>query len=373
MLSISNRFIYWGFFAVFLFFILWLLRGILAPFLIGAAIAYFLDPVVDRLEDRGLSRAMSTSIITFGFLLVFIVIVMAVVPILVQQMFEAIAALPEALHKVQLLFSSVSPDLLDKTSWFNQVIESTLSVARNNGSAWATSFASSLVGIVPKVAFFLIIPVVSFYFLLDWDKVLREIEGLLPREYKNTIKKLAGEIDRALAGFIRGQITVCLALASYYAVALILVGLDYGLLIGAFVGSIAFIPYVGALLGGVLAIGVALFQFWGDWVSVGAVGVVFLLGQFIEGNILSPKLVGKSVGVHPVWLIFSLSAFGSLFGFTGLMLALPLAATLGVLVRFGVSRYRQSALYLDGDEGEKEDTSAAGIVSAPAGAGEPKD
>jgi len=171
------------------------------------------------------------------------------------------------------------------------------------------------------------------------------LDELLPRDHAPTIRHLAGEIDRTLASFIRGQVTVGLILGTYYAIALMLIGLDFGVVIGFVAGLISFIPYVGALVGGALAIGLALFQFWGEWWLIGGVVAIFMVGQFFEGNILSPNLVGSSVGLHPVWLIFALSAFGSLFGFTGMLVAVPVAAVIGVVVRFFLERYRGGMLY----------------------------
>jgi predicted PurR-regulated permease PerM len=190
-----------------------------------------------------------------------------------------------------------------------------------------------------------IVPVVAVYLLYDWDHMVAEIDNLLPRDHAPVIRSLAGQIDNTLASFIRGMGTVCLILGSYYAVALMLVGLQFGLVVGAIAGLITFIPYVGSIVGGVLAVGLALFQFWGDWLSVGLVAAVFVSGQVIEGNFLTPKLVGSSVGLHPVWLIFALSAFGALFGFVGMLVAVPVAASLGVIARFALEQYRESRLY----------------------------
>jgi len=181
--------------------------------------------------------------------------------------------------------------------------------------------------------------------LYDWDNMVAKVDHLLPRDHAPTIRKLASEIDRTMAGFIRGQGTVCLILGAYYAIALMAVGLNFGLVVGFIAGALTFIPYVGALVGGVLALGLALFQFWGDWFWIILVWAIFQSGQFVEGNILTPRLVGSSVGLHPVWLIFALSAFGTLFGFVGLLVAVPVAASIGVVARFAISRYRSSLLY----------------------------
>ena len=193
--------------------------------------------------------------------------------------------------------------------------------------------------------FIVVVPVVAFYMLLDWDRMISKIDGWLPRDHRPVIRKLADDIDTALAGFVRGQVSVCLILGTFYSVALMAAGLQFGLIVGAIAGLVTFIPYVGALMGGVLAIGLALYQFWGDWLQIGLVAGIFAVGQFLEGNIVTPKLVGKSVGLHPLWLIFALSAFGSLFGFTGMLVAVPVAAAIGVLVRFAIGQYLDSKLY----------------------------
>jgi predicted PurR-regulated permease PerM len=175
--------------------------------------------------------------------------------------------------------------------------------------------------------------------------MVAQIDSLLPRDHAPVIRRLARDIDKTLASFIRGMGTVCLILGTYYAIALMLVGLQFGLVVGFIAGLVTFIPYLGALLGGALAIGLALFQFWGDWVSIGLVAGIFMLGQTLEGNFLTPKLVGNSVGLHPVWLILALSVFGSLFGFVGMLAAVPIAAALGVVARFATEQYRESVLY----------------------------
>jgi predicted PurR-regulated permease PerM len=190
-----------------------------------------------------------------------------------------------------------------------------------------------------------VVPVVAFYMLLDWDRMVAKIDALLPRDHAPHIRQIAAEIDRVLAGFVRGQVTVCLILGTFYSVALMVAGLQFGLVVGAVAGALTFIPYIGALIGGALAIGLALFQFWGEWLSIGIVAAIFAFGQFIEGNVLTPKLVGESVGLHPVWLLFALSAFGTLFGFVGMLVAVPVAAAIGVIVRFSIGQYSRSLLY----------------------------
>ena len=181
--------------------------------------------------------------------------------------------------------------------------------------------------------------------IYDWHRMIRTVDGWIPIQHRDTVRGLAREIDAAISGFLRGQTAVCLILGSFYAVALTLVGLNFGLLIGLISGLITFVPYVGSMTGLVLSLGVAVAQFWPDYGSILMVLAIFLVGQFVEGNVLSPKLVGESVGLHPVWLIFALLAFGYLFGFVGLLVAVPLAATIGVLCRFVLRRYLQSSFY----------------------------
>jgi predicted PurR-regulated permease PerM len=209
--------------------------------------------------------------------------------------------------------------------------------------------------LISVVSLVVVTPVVAFYLLYDWDHMIERIDALLPREHAETIRALGRDVNVAIAGFIRGQGAVCLILGLFYAVSLTVVGLNFGFLIGSVAGVISFIPYVGSLVGFFLSVGVALVQFWPDWIWIGAVIAVFVVGQFLEGNILQPRLVGSSIGVHPVWLMFALFAFGSLFGFVGVLLAVPVTAAIGVLVRFAVSRYRLSALYLDRDDGPRKD------------------
>jgi len=190
-----------------------------------------------------------------------------------------------------------------------------------------------------------ITPVVAFYLLCDWDRVVVTVDGWIPRQHRDTVHALARDVDAAIAGFVRGQAVICLILAAFYSIGLTLAGLHSGFLIGLMTGLFSFIPFVGALTGFLVAAIVAVAQFWPEWVPMAMVAGVFLIGQGLEGYILSPKLVGAKVGLHPVWLMFSLLAFGYLFGFVGLLIAIPLAAAIGVLVRFALRKYTESPVY----------------------------
>ena len=344
-LSIKQQAVYWGVAALVFFVLLWVLGSVMLPFLVGGAIAYFLDPVADRLERAGLSRTAATSVITLAVVLVVILLVLAVIPTLIGQLSALINAAPDIAHRMQLFLTERFPELSDETSTIRQTLANIAAMVQARGGALAQQVISSALSIISALVFIVVVPVVAFYLLLDWDHMVARIDAVVPRDHAPTVRRLALEIDQALAGFVRGQMSVCLLLGSYYALALMAVGLQFGLVVGAIAGAITFIPYIGSLVGGALAIGLALYQFWGDWVSIGVVAAVFAAGQFFEGNILSPRLVGKSVGLHPVWLLFALSAFGTIFGFVGLMVAVPVAAALGVLTRFGISQYQDSLLF----------------------------
>lgn len=217
------------------------------------------------------------------------------------------------------------------------------------GVGWLTAFLHSLWSggraLVSVFSLVVVTPVVAFYLIYDWHRMIRTVDGWIPVQQRDTVRALAREIDAAISGFLRGQTGVCLILGSFYALALTLTGLNFGLLIGLISGLITFVPYVGSMTGLILSLGVAVAQFWPAYGSILMVLGIFLVGQFLEGYVLSPKLVGESVGLHPVWLIFALLAFGYLFGFVGLLVAVPLAATIGVLVRFALRQYLESSFY----------------------------
>lgn len=344
-LSIREQAKYWGIALAVFFVALWALGGVILPFLVGGAVAYFLDPVADRLERAGLSRVAATTTITLVAVLIVVALVLAVIPTLVNQLTALVNAAPEIARRLQLFLTERFPELQDSTSTIRQSLSQIAATIQSKGAALVEGVLSSLAGAISIVVFILVVPVVAFYLLLDWDHMIARIDQLLPRDHAPTIRRLAREVDAVLSAFVRGQLSVCLVLGIYYSVALMLAGLQFGLVVGAIAGAITFIPYVGAIIGGALAIGLALFQFWGDWVQIGIVAAIFAAGQFIEGNVLTPKMVGKSVGLHPVWLLFALSAFGTLFGFVGMLIAVPVTAALGVLTRFAMGHYRASLLY----------------------------
>lgn len=348
-LPVKDQLKYWGLALIAIFALLWLLGDVILPFIAGGAVAYFLDPVADRLQRLGASRAVATTVIMLSVLLVVILMFLLVLPLLVQQAVSLFETAPRLFQDLQGFLTTRFPSLVDEDSVLRQSLVSVGQTIQERGGELLNTVLTSVNSIVGVVVFFVVMPVVAFYLLYDWDNMTSKIDDLLPREHAPMIRKLASEIDHTLASFIRGMGTVSLILGTFYAVALMLVGLQFGLVVGAIAGLVTFIPYVGALIGGALAIGLALFQFWGDWLSIGLVAGIFVVGQTIEGNVLTPKLVGNSVGLHPVWLIFALSVFGSLFGFVGMLVAVPVAAVIGVVARQGVQSYKSSLLYRGSD------------------------
>ena len=363
-LPVRQQMKYWGIAAAVFLVVLWALGNVILPFLVGGAVAYFMDPVADRLERAGLSRTAATAVISIIAIVVFVLAALLVIPTLVRQLAQLINTAPQMFAQLQTFLEARFPTIMDNESVLRSTLAGVGEMIRARGGELVTTVLSSAMGVVNFVVFIVVVPVVAFYMLLDWDRMIAKVDGWLPRDHAPTIRRLASEIDRVLAGFVRGQVLVCLILGLYYSVALALVGLNFGLVVGAIAGFLTFIPYVGALVGGGLAIGLALFQFWGEWWMIVAVWAIFQSGQLVEGNVLTPKLVGSSVGLHPVWLLFALSAFGTLFGFAGMLVAVPVAAALGVIARFLISQYTESKLY-NGLDTEPEPDFRVEVTLAP--------
>jgi len=344
-LPVREQLKYWSIAAVVFLGLLWLLSGVMLPFVLGMAVAYFLDPVADWLEAHGFSRVWATVTITLIAGLVFTLAALLVVPAMVDQLAALVNTAPKLFSELQAFLTDRFPALIDEGSTLRKSLLALGDTIQSKGGELVNALVTSAMNVINMVLLVVLVPVITFYLLMDWDRMVARVDDLLPRDHAPVIRQLAGDIDRTLASFIRGQGTVCLILGAFYATALMLTGLQFGLIVGFIAGLISFIPYVGALVGGALALGLAVFQFWGEWWMIGAVGAVFAAGQVIEGNVLTPKLVGGSVGLHPVWLIFALSAFGALFGFVGMLVAVPVAASIGVVARWGVGQYQDSRLY----------------------------
>lgn len=344
--------------------LLWLLQDILLPFIAGFVLAYFLDPVADRLEKLGLPRILATLLILSVAVAVVVVAVLIVVPVLADQALKLAQDLPELVKALIARFEELTPQSVkDMLARAGGSSSGSLGDVVGKATGWVASFLQSVwsggMALVNVVSLLVVTPIVAFYLLADWDHLVAKVDSWLPRDHVEEVRAIARDINTTMAGFIRGQGTVCLLLGVFYAVGLSLAGLKFGLAIGMGAGLLSFIPYVGAIVGGVLAIGVGLVQFWPDYSSVLIIIGIFVAGQFLEGNFLSPKLVGGSIGLHPVWLMFALFAFGYLFGFVGLLLAVPLAAAMGVLVRYGLRHYLTSRLFT-GSEPSLDDATPPG-------------
>jgi predicted PurR-regulated permease PerM len=349
-IDIRRQAVFWLLAAAILIGFLYVFSSILLPFLAGMILAYFLDPVADRFERLGLSRLAATIVILVGFLLVFVLAMMIVIPVLATQLADFIGRLPDYFSRLQTLVTRFDPGWLEQNIGVDpNSLRESLSSLLSEGASFLTTLFQSIWSsgktLIDIAGLFVVTPVVAFYMLLDWDRMVAKIDSWVPRDHVGTVRRLATDINRSTAGFVRGQGTVCLVLGIAYAVSLTLVGLNFGLLIGLFAGLIGFIPYVGSLVGLVLSVGVAVVQFWPEWQWIAVVIAIFFAGQMIEGNVLQPKLVGNRVGLHPVWLMFALFAFGYLFGFVGLLIAVPAAAAFAVLVRFALERYLASPVY----------------------------
>ena len=350
-MTLRNQLAFWFLALLTLIAVLYVLSDILLPFVAGMALAYMLDPMADRLEKIGASRIVATSIIIGVALLIFTAVLFLLVPLIGQQIGQLAAATPGAIRAIEA-------ELIERLDWLRELakqsdmtVEGQLAGFAKTGIGWLAKLAGGIlsggVALVGLLSLLVVTPVVAFYLLVDWDNIVAKVDSWLPLEHRAAIREISTDIDRAMAGFVRGQSTVCLILGSFYALTLTLAGLKFGLLIGLLAGLISFIPYVGSVTGFVAAVGMAVIQTWPspDFSYIALVAAIFGVGQFLEGNIISPRLVGNSVGLHPVWLMFALFAFGSLFGFVGMLLAVPLAAAIGVVLRFLLKRYLHSSFY----------------------------
>lgn len=329
-----------------------LFKGMLLPFVLGIAVAYLLNPVVNKLGAGGLSRSFSALSILLCFLIAVLAFLAVLTPVLYKQLSEFALAVPDYADRIWILAEPFSKRALDALGLENgtdikalvgshggEMLDVTQQILRKLGAG-----GQVLVDIISVMVF---MPLVAYFMMKEWIHITRWVEDLLPQDHKSTIMGLLKEIDKKLSGFVRGQVSVAVFLGLSYAIALSLIGLKYGFLIGLSAGLLSIIPMVGSFIGLIVSVGVACFQWLpeGEWIYVAGVAGIFMAGQIIEGNILTPKLVGESVGLHPLWVFFALLAGGSLFGIVGMLLAVPVAAVAGVLIGFGLSQYKASPLY----------------------------
>jgi predicted PurR-regulated permease PerM len=349
--TVQKQFRVWAIAMAVTLVLLWLLSDILLPFVAGLAVAYFLDPVADRMEKWGMSRIWATSLITVLFFILFTLAIILLVPLIGSQISALAEAWPTYVARVRELVDGLTDGILSgfvgaQSTGEESTLPSISGKMLNFGTGLLQNIASKSVAFLNFVGLLFITPVVSFYLLNDWDRIIAHMDSLLPRGQASRIRTIAKEIDQVLAGFVRGMGTVCFILAIFYATALSIAGLEFGLVVGLIAGLISFIPFVGMAVGLAMSMVLAVFQFLPDRPEmVAVVFVIFIVGQVLEGNFLTPKLVGKKIGLHPVWVIFGLLALGSLFGFVGMLIAVPIAAAIGVLVRHATAGYLESPLY----------------------------
>lgn len=359
-MTIREQVRWWAIALVVFLGLLWLLRDMLLPFVAGIAVAYFLDPLTDRLERLKVSRTLATLIVLTVFVLVLVLLVLMLVPILQSQVLGLVERLPGYVETVRtrigplldLAFDDGNAGLRDKA-------ETAVAGAAKDLLGFFARFLSQAlkngVALFNLVSLLFLTPIVAFYLLRDWDRIIAQVDRWLPREHAGEVRLIARGVDEVLSGFVRGQGTICLILGLFYAVSLSLVGLDFGLLIGLFAGLISFVPFLGAFAGMVLSTLAALTQFWPDWPMIVLVAGIFAVGQVLEGNFLTPRILGERTGLHPVWVMFGLLAGGVLFGFVGVLIAVPTTAAIGVVTRYFLDSYLGSRLYLGGAGGAPDD------------------
>ena len=330
---------------------LYLLRSVLLPFVVGIVVAYFLNPLVNKITCNKISRNTATALVMGLFLLLLLPFLVLLGSMTVHQIGEFVSNLPQYANSFALKIKdyvqnlqTYFPNLLDKNweeMWQGNIGESLKPLGKIFQKVVVNGFA-----FINVISLLLISPVVAFYMLRDWQSFTGKIYDLIPHKHKQNVIDGVAAIDRIISGYLRGQVMVCVALGSFYAFGLWLVGLDLGLLVGFIAGIISFIPYVGSISGFLMAMVLVVTQY-GTMTKIAAVVAVFLIGQFLEGNFLTPKLVGENIGLHPVWVMFALLAGGVLLGLLGMIIAVPFAACVGVLLRYLIAQYKNSRLYLD--------------------------
>ncbi len=327
--------------------LLHLVNSILSPFICAVIIAYFLDPLVEKLEKYKFSRTVATTTIVGIFILIVVVIIVLIVPILYYQSIALIHAFPNYIEiatqkfypKIIHILGGIGINLNPNIKSY--LVDQDLRKILGYSDDILGNIMKSGMAFVNILSLIFVTPILVFYMIRDWDLFLSKINHLIPSRYSPTVRKFFIEVDKTLSGYVRGQFNVCLILGMLYAIGLISAGLNFGFLIGFLTGFMSFIPYIGMLSGVITALITGFFQDNFGTNEFIMMGVVFLIGQIVESNFLTPKLIGNKVGIHPVWIIFGLFAFGIIFGFIGLLFAVPMTAIVGVTVKFLVAEYKK--------------------------------
>ncbi len=348
-ISPRAQLIFWSVTSALLISFVWIFKAVLTPFVLGVVIAYLLNPLVKRFSTKGIKRTTSTIFILSIFFVAITAVIIVVSPIIAKESAELIKALPDYLDKI---IAYIQPYII----WFQEMtgaggIEDAKTFLKENISkilsitgGVAGGLAAGGQAVIGMISTIVITPLVAFFMMKEWPAITDWVEDLIPRHREKMIKDLIEKIDMKLSGFIRGQLTVAFFLGLIYAIALTIAGLNYGFLIGLTAGFLSIIPLVGSTIGLLVSVIVAWFQA-GEIDYVLIIAAIFVVGQIVEGNILSPKLLGDSVGLHPLWILFALMAGGSLFGILGMLIAVPVAASIGVLVGFAITQYKASSIY----------------------------
>lgn len=330
--------------------ILYLLQGILMPFLTGLLVAYAMNPAVRYFNNWGISRNLGSGFMILGFFLLIGLLLFIAIPFIQAELLRLAFHVPQYGERIM---AALKP-FLNETSLYIEPhdierLRELASAYVGDVVTWGIKLLARILtsglALANLISLIVITPLVAFYFLRDWDKIIQTLDRWLPRPYEPTFRQLFTEMNATIGGFARGQALVCLVIGLYYSVALTIANLDFSLVVGPVIGVMAFIPYVGALVGFMLSMGIAFAQFT-EWTSIGVVAGIFIVGQTLEGYLLIPYFVGDRINLHPVWIIFALLAGGVLYGFVGILFALPVAAALGVLTRHGLALYLKSPYYL---------------------------
>lgn len=329
--------------------VIWLFKGILMPFVLGIAIAYLLNPLVEYLGRAGVPRVPATLLILAAFVCVFLAILLTALPVLYREIMDLAERAPEI---GRILWSWAEPHVIWAQSKLGHgdiedlrtLVQNNISNAFQIGTNVVSRIASGGLILANFLTLLVLTPIVAYFMMKEYPRMVQWMDDLMPRHSAETIRDLLRQINTKVAGFVRGQLMVVSVLALFYALALSIAGLNFGFLIGITAGLLSIIPMVGSTLGLVISVAVAWFQ-TGEWTFVAIVAGIFLFGQIVEGNVLAPKLLGESVGLHPLWVIFALMAGGSLFGVLGMFLAVPIAAAIGVILSFAVVQYKKSPYY----------------------------
>ena len=347
-----RNWIFWLVLFAFFCLTVYTLKSVLLPFVTGILIGYLFNPFAAKFQKLGMNRTLATGLVLLIFLIILVPALIILFSVIYEQISKFIVNLP---HYITTIYQKSEPMLLYLQETFPSLQPEKVKEYMQDNAANTLKIIGRIIqklissgfALVNILSLLLITPIVAFYMLRDWRPFLKKMDNLLPRKSKNTIRDLAKKIDCTIAGFIRGQLSVCVILGSYYSTGLYFIGLELGVLIGFLAGLISFIPYIGSISGFVVSVAVAYAQFDSITPAIQVI-IVFAIGQFVEGNFLTPKLVGENIGLHPVWVMFALLAGSVLLGSLGLLIAVPIAGIIGVLIRHAIENYKKSNLYLNG-------------------------